>query len=517
MRIEQVHMMFVSAAILYGLQILSLANAINQIDQETCEQTNGSDRTCESNGSSLDDACLDLEENCSAYAGGSLDDIESSCYQESYYMFVRCKAACDACSFSNYVDYYNLIVQPKLGLGCADYDESCSDWADTGECTNNPEYMMDNCPFSCDICIPMMESVPQKLIVGDEYESEDIDDQESKNELQHLLQDHYEKMLTYQESIAEDDRYIKVRNSCVNSQPDCVFWAATGECDLDKHFGYMMTNCPLACLSCEMMDINLRCPMPESLDEGDIKAGDIDTMFKSLVQGEYGPVTVHSAPSHYDSIENIQANDSYMKSDGPWVLTIDNFLTPEEAAQMIVLGYESGYKRSTDVGEKKVDGSYAHEQSESRTSENAWCTDACLENPVVQRISEKIINITGIPLPNHEHFQILKYEKDQFYESHHDYINHHVRRPCGPRVLTFFLYLSDVEEGGGTQFTDLNITIQPKVGRALLWPSVLSDDVLGFEPNTHHEALPVIKGTKYAANSWLHLRNFRDFVDLGCV
>ena len=31
---------------------------------------------------------------------------------------------------------------------------------------------------------------------------------------------------------------------------------------------------------------------------------------------------------------------------------------------------------------------------------------------------------------------------------------------CGPRVFTFFLYLSDVEEGGGTRFPYLNATVQ---------------------------------------------------------
>ena len=39
---------------------------------------------------------------------------------------------------------------------------------------------------------------------------------------------------------------------------------------------------------------------------------------------------------------------------------------------------------------------------------------------------------------------------------------------CGPRILTFFLYLSDVEEGGETVFTNLGIKVKPKRGRALI-------------------------------------------------
>lgn len=58
---------------------------------------------------------------------------------------------------------------------------------------------------------------------------------------------------------------------------------------------------------------------------------------------------------------------------------------------------------------------------------------------------------------------------------------------AGPRVLTFFLYLSDVEEGGETAFPLLGIAVKPKKGKALLWPSVLDHDLQEFEPRTLHE------------------------------
>lgn len=36
--------------------------------------------------------------------------------------------------------------------GCDDYNANCSSWANSGECTNNPSYMNDECPYSCGLC-----------------------------------------------------------------------------------------------------------------------------------------------------------------------------------------------------------------------------------------------------------------------------------------------------------------------------------------------------------------------------
>ena len=88
---------------------------------------------------------------------------------------------------------------------------------------------------------------------------------------------------------------------------------------------------------------------------------------------------------------------------------------------------------------------------------------------------------------------------------------------CGPRILTFFLYLSDVEEGGETAFPTLGLAVKPKKGSAVLWPSVLDTNLESIDMRTVHEARPVIKGTKYAANSWLHLYDFQTANLWGCT
>lgn len=62
-----------------------------------------------------------------------------------------------------------------------------------------------------------------------------------------------------------------------------------------------------------------------------------------------------------------------------------------------------------------------------------------------------------------------------------------------------------MEEGGETYFNRLKLGIKPKLGRALVWPSVLNDDPESWDPRMFHEAKDVIKGIKYAANHWIHL------------
>jgi prolyl 4-hydroxylase len=124
--------------------------------------------------------------------------------------------------------------------------------------------------------------------------------------------------------------------------------------------------------------------------------------------------------------------------------------------------------------------------------------------------------VMGIDPNNSKDLQLLRYEPNQFYNVHQDYIEHQRDRQCGPRILTFFLYLSDVEAGGGTRFTDLDITVSPKVGRALLWPSVLNSEPMNKDSRTMHEALPVIAGTKFAANGWVHMFDYLGPQARGC-
>jgi prolyl 4-hydroxylase len=202
----------------------------------------------------------------------------------------------------------------------------------------------------------------------------------------------------------------------------------------------MLTNCAPACQSCHMIDMAARCPeIPDQIPA--LKPGDLNKMFEKIVRDAPGnrtlteverqelqekmipeyTVNVLSRPSSSPSIEVDAILD---KSLPPWVITIDDFLTPEECKTIIDLGQEAGFERSRDVGKKKYDGTYDGMESAGRTSENAWCSSAkgCRENEVIQRVMDRMGSIMGIPADNSEDLQILRYEKSQFYNPHHDYI-----------------------------------------------------------------------------------------------
>ena len=70
-------------------------------------------------------------------------------------------------------------------------------------------------------------------------------------------------------------------------------------------------------------------------------------------------------------------------------------------------------------------------------------------------------------------------------------------------MLTLLVYLAEDQEGGATHFPDLGLTIQPRLGRGLLWPNC-QEDLRTVEDRTLHAAEPVRSGFKYAMNLWLH-------------
>lgn len=416
---------------------------------------------------------------------------------------------------------------------CQDDHENCSGWADMGECEKNQQYMLINCKKSCGICDTMAIKITEDDSTMLERTAKFGAAQSARGDKKKETLDNVKAMLDYMEK-SEDYLSLPstIRQNCKNNNEFCSFWASIGECQ--NNIAFMKIQCAPACQTCHLIDMANRCPkLPDAIPA--LKPGALNDMFERIVETAPGnrtltdedrrqltmsemteySVTVHSRPSDHPVTELDIGVDRNLL---PWIITFDNFLTDEECDSMIQHGFDTGYKRSEDVGGQKFDGTVDSKKSKGRTSENAWCStrNGCREQIVPKRIIDRISTIMEIPPENSEDLQILKYEVGQFYKTHHDYIPHQKDRQCGPRIFTFFLYLSDVEAGGGTDFPDLGITVMPKKGRAVLWPSVYNSKPMDADMRMRHQALPVNDGLKFGANAWVHMFDYQAPQIIGC-
>jgi prolyl 4-hydroxylase len=297
--------------------------------------------------------------------------------------------------------------------------------------------------------------------------------------------------------------------SCVDDPNiDCVNLAADGECRNNLEF--MERRCSESCGVCDLQDHYKRCGMPSHTQQLALPAGRLSAIFERASSQEF---------------DELQPT---VLSRDPWVVSFDRFLSEEEVDAIKALG--AGRLTPTvdygSAGPSARDGQ--HEQFEEnvpriRTSWYLYLNESQFASPLVRKVYERIANVTRVPVDNMEFMQLLRYEacddpthtSCQFYRCHLDDIPALANMVPGPRIFTMFLYLSDVEEGGETQF-DSGMTVTPRAGKALFWSSVLEGDPFEMDPRSYHQARPVLRGEKHAANIWLHQFDWRTPQRLNC-
>ena len=387
--------------------------------------------------------------------------------------------------------------------GCENDHAECENWAKSGECASNPGYMAVSCKRACDACL-------------DETER----------------------------------RQLKVMG-CEDETPECHHWGVEGECG--RNPSYMLIACPRSCNTCPLLVKAVRCRMLfGSRRRGDNRNISIDAIFeRSLRDFAYLKPKVLSD----GRLPTVPASNER----APWIVSFDAFASAEEVDGLLQAAAAVGYKRSTlrwDQGSwleylahavatlfRRAELAERHHFA--RTSHTAWCdTPDCLAHPSVRKLRRRIAAVAGgLSTENQEFLQMLRYEPGGFYRYHTDYEPTHCSQPIGPRILTVFLYLNDDFEGGETRFTNLNLSVTPKRGRAVMWPSVLGVDKDGaaspgaredadavgdgwhghwhrtwkVDPRTTHEARNVLQGTKFGVNAWIHPRNFAAYMTSGCI
>jgi prolyl 4-hydroxylase len=196
-------------------------------------------------------------------------------------------------------------------------------------------------------------------------------------------------------------------------------------------------------------------------------------------------------------------------SNRPRVLLIQDLLTPDECDLLIKTASEKLF-RSEVVPEP---GSNSSAVNSVRTSSQAWLDT---EEEPVKTITERILNLTGFPKGSNEMLQILRYKLGQKYDAHEDYSDPKLYGPqTTNRAVTVFLYLSDVEEGGETQFPRADgkpptfdysscthgLRVHPRKGQVALFYDMEPNGRL--DPYSMHGGCPVKKGVKWGGTLWL--------------
>ena len=190
----------------------------------------------------------------------------------------------------------------------------------------------------------------------------------------------------------------------------------------------------------------------------------------------------------------------------PVVAILDNVLSQSECDELIAMA-RSQMQRSKVVDEK----SGALRDDPSRTSQGAVIPLGC--SPLVEALDARIAALMGLPVSHGEPLQVLRYGEGGEYQPHFDYFPpdqpgaEAVLAIGGQRVSTLVVYLAAPEEGGTTDFPEIDLQVVPKQGRAVYFEYANSAGQV--DRLSLHAGEPVVRGEKWMATRWMRERPYR--------
>ncbi|MEI7036240.1 2OG-Fe(II) oxygenase [Fulvimonas yonginensis] len=187
--------------------------------------------------------------------------------------------------------------------------------------------------------------------------------------------------------------------------------------------------------------------------------------------------------------------------EAPVVRVLEDLLDAEECAALIEAA-RPRLDRALTVAE---DG--RHQVDERRTSRGMFFKPG--ETPLVARLERRLAELLDLPVEYGEGLQVLHYLPGQEYEPHYDWFDPTqpgyaaVTAKGGQRVASVVMYLNTPEEGGGTAFPNVGLTVTALAGSAVYFAYE------GGDTSSLHAGLPVTRGEKWIATKWLRERPLR--------
>jgi prolyl 4-hydroxylase len=183
-----------------------------------------------------------------------------------------------------------------------------------------------------------------------------------------------------------------------------------------------------------------------------------------------------------------------------------NLLSDKECDEIIELAKKNGLQQSYIVSDDKLN---AYDNN-FRKSDQTWMSR--LNYPVLEKLSKISEQLTGLPQPNQELVQVVRYEKGGKFDAHYDpcvkgeELCKEMNRGAGQRRTTLLVYLNDVSKGGETEFENLGKRIRPEKGKGILfWSTDENENVL---KESMHRGCEVLEGEKWIATIWSHPKKY---------
>ena len=183
------------------------------------------------------------------------------------------------------------------------------------------------------------------------------------------------------------------------------------------------------------------------------------------------------------------------------VQEIDNFLTNSESDLIINIALPMLEKQA--VLGKDAPNDY-------RVAEGTWLYSS--EHKIILYIKNKLSKLIKIPIENMEDMNFVKYNVGGQYKVHHDffhpntdYYNESIGS-SGQRIFTALIYLNEGFKGGQTEFPKINLKVEPRKNKLVIWRNVALDGSTIDE--SLHAGLPVEEGVKYIGVIWIREKKF---------
>jgi prolyl 4-hydroxylase len=217
-----------------------------------------------------------------------------------------------------------------------------------------------------------------------------------------------------------------------------------------------------------------------------------------------------------------------MLSTTPRLLLVSNFLSKEECAKII----ETAKPHLVNSTVSVVGAGNAQKSAQDnqvRTSSTAWLNARSTGLRLLDDITQRVYELVQVPMDHAEDMQVLHYGYKQHYHAHHDFFDPNMYpteeyKKGRNRMITVFMYLSDVEEGGETNFPyatgdkylksydkcEMGLKVKPKLGDCVIFYSMKAEShrteaykKTELDHNSLHAGCDVLKGDKWSANYWI--------------